>query len=178
MDKPKVPVAAYRCIVADPPWEFSRGTKITDHYATVSLEELKGMRPPAERNAHLWMWTTNAHLASGEALELVRAWDFKPMTILTWVKTDRGLGLGFRFRNSTEHVIFAQRGDLRGLSTWPATHFSAPRGPHSAKPDALLYIAEQVSPGPRLEMFARRRRDGWDVSGDQAPTAAQTVVGL
>ena len=39
---------------------------------------------------------------------------------------------------------------------------------HSAKPDAFIDIVEQVSPGPYLEMFARRQRLGWDTWGNEA----------
>lgn len=46
--------------------------------------------------------------------------------------------------------------------------FTWPRGPHSAKPDAFYDMVEQVSPGPYLEMFARRARFGWDYFGDQS----------
>lgn len=35
----------------------------------------------------------------------------------------------------------------------------------------FLEIVERVSPGPWLEMFARRRRVGWDVWGNEAPEA-------
>jgi N6-adenosine-specific RNA methylase IME4 len=44
-------------------------------------------------------------------------------------------------------------------------------GAHSAKPEALQDLAERLSPGPRLELFARRRRAGWTCWGDQLPTA-------
>ena len=39
---------------------------------------------------------------------------------------------------------------------------------HSAKPEAFLDLVERVSPGPYLEMFARRNRLGWDTWGDEA----------
>lgn len=42
------------------------------------------------------------------------------------------------------------------------------RGPHSAKPEAFLDVIEQVSPGPYLELFARRNRLGWDTWGNEA----------
>lgn len=41
-----------------------------------------------------------------------------------------------------------------------------PRGKHSEKPEAFLDLVEQVSPGPYLEIFARRARFGWDYAGD------------
>lgn len=43
-----------------------------------------------------------------------------------------------------------------------------PRGPHSKKPEAFLDLVEEISHGPRLEMFARRSRLGWDTWGNQA----------
>ena len=39
---------------------------------------------------------------------------------------------------------------------------------HSVKPEAFLDIVEAVSPEPRLEMFSRRARLGWDTWGDEA----------
>ena len=39
---------------------------------------------------------------------------------------------------------------------------------HSRKPDELYPIIEDCSPGPRLELFARYPRDGWDVWGNEA----------
>ena len=35
------------------------------------------------------------------------------------------------------------------------------RGPHSTKHQAFYTLVESCSPGPYLEMFARRGRDGW-----------------
>jgi len=45
--------------------------------------------------------------------------------------------------------------------------FTWPRGSHSAKPEAFLDLVEQVSPGPYLELFARRQRLGWDTWGNE-----------
>jgi hypothetical protein len=52
------------------------------------------------------------------------------------------------------------------LTRAPGRWFQWPRGAHSAKPEAFLDIVEQVSPGPYLEIFARRARFGWDYAGD------------
>jgi len=46
--------------------------------------------------------------------------------------------------------------------------FQWPRGRHSAKPEAFIDLVEQVSPGPYLELFARRQRLGWDTWGNEA----------
>lgn len=52
----------------------------------------------------------------------------------------------------------------RHHSSW----FQWPRGAHSQKPEAFLDLVEQVSPGPYLELFARRQRLGWDTWGNEA----------
>jgi N6-adenosine-specific RNA methylase IME4 len=52
----------------------------------------------------------------------------------------------------------------KATSRW----FQWPRGEHSAKPEAFLDLVEQVSPGPYLEMFARRNRLGWDTWGNES----------
>lgn len=45
------------------------------------------------------------------------------------------------------------------------TWFRWPRGPHSVKPAAFLDLVERVSPGPYVELFARKQRLGWDSWG-------------
>jgi N6-adenosine-specific RNA methylase IME4 len=64
--------------------------------------------------------------------------------------------------------LFCRRGrDVRQAredSTW----WQWKRGKHSAKPEAFLDMVERVSPGPYLEMFARRNRLGWDTWGNEA----------
>lgn len=52
----------------------------------------------------------------------------------------------------------------RASSRW----FTWPRGVHSQKPEAFQDLVEQVSPGPYLELFARRQRLGWDTWGNEA----------
>jgi N6-adenosine-specific RNA methylase IME4 len=43
----------------------------------------------------------------------------------------------------------------------------------SSSTDAFLDIVEQVSPGPYLEMFARRARFGWEYYGDESLGTAE-----
>lgn len=123
-------------------------------------------------NAHLYLWTTNAFLV--EAHAVARAWGFRPITVITWTKTIKddpatpSMKTGFYFRGATEHVVFAVRGSLklqtkRGVST----AFMHPRTPHSVKPDAFYSLVEECSPGPYLELFARRPRSGWSVWGNE-----------
>ena len=86
-------------------------------------------------------------------------------TMITWAKTQ--IGMGMYFRNTTEHALFGVRGRLKCLRRDVPTHFVAPRGSHSAKPEAFYDIVESMSPGPYLDVFARRLRLGWDCWGNE-----------
>jgi len=126
----------------------------------------------AEDNAHLYLWTTNRFVR--DAFAITEAWGFKFSTLLTWCKTPMGIGFGGAYTLTTEFVVFARRGSLAPLRRWDSSWMGVPRPyenghiAHSAKPDAFLDIVEQVSPGPYLELFARRQRLGWDTWGNEA----------
>jgi N6-adenosine-specific RNA methylase IME4 len=46
----------------------------------------------------------------------------------------------------------------------------APRGRHSEKPDAVYEMIERDYPSlPKIELFARARRDGWRAWGNELP---------
>jgi N6-adenosine-specific RNA methylase IME4 len=164
----------YRTIVADPPWPYDNETwgigAIGDGYETLSFEDICSL-PVAQfaaREAHLYLWVTNAKLLDHDYAALVNAWGFSYKTLLTWRKT-ACLGIGHYFRGETEHVLFCTRGRLPiEPASRERNHFDAPRGRHSAKPDAFYDLVERVSPGPRLELFARRQRLGWDTWGNEA----------
>jgi N6-adenosine-specific RNA methylase IME4 len=191
----------YRTIVADPPWPLKdtgprtasengrwdtsgrgqAGRRSRLGYGRMSVEEIAALPVArvAESDSHLYLWTVNAFLE--EAYDVARAWGFKPSTLLTWCKPPMGLGFGGTFANASEFIIFARRGSLPAKQRIDRTWFEWPRpygrGPiHSAKPDAALDLIEQVSPGPYLEMFARRARFGWDYWGDQSLGTAEMVT--
>jgi N6-adenosine-specific RNA methylase IME4 len=107
------------------------------------------------------------------AYGVARAWGFEPKSLLTWCKP-LGPQLGGLFASTTEFCLFARRGvdGVRG-PRHPTTWWQWPRAAHSAKPEAFLDIVEQVSPGPRLELFARRDRLGWDTWGDESLCTAE-----
>jgi N6-adenosine-specific RNA methylase IME4 len=122
----------------------------------------------AEREAHLYLWVTNAKLLDHDYAALVNAWGFAYKTLLTWHKT-RCLGIGHYFRGETEHVLFCTRGRLPIAPEQRERNlFAAPRTRHSAKPEAFYDLVERVSPGPYLELFSRRARFNWDTWGDES----------
>lgn len=172
----------FRTIVADPPWPYKdrisqKGIRgAANHYGLMTLEDLSRLPVTSwadPEGAHLYLWTTNAFIV--EAHLLAQAWGFMPKTILTWIKPR--LGMGRTFRGTTEHVLFCVRGRLPVLRHDVPTHFEAPAGRHSAKPDRFYTdIVQRMSPGPYLEMFARERRRGWIAWGDEAPAADEAFV--
>ena len=86
----------------------------------------------AEDDCHFYCWATNSNMQ--DALELVRVWGFEQKTILTWVKPV--IGLGDYFRNRTEHVVFAVRGNTDTRSNSLSNVIFAPRSSrHSEKPE-------------------------------------------
>ena len=178
----------YRTIVADPPWHLQRlespgaeafGTNphplrsVHLPYGTMTTEEIAALPvgEMAEDDAHLYIWTVNRYVEA--TYGIARAWGFKPATLLTWAKAPMGLGPGGAYSQTTEHVLFARRGKDVRTSRADSTWWGWKRGPHSAKPDAVLDLVEQVSPGPYLELFARRARFGWDYWGDQSLGTAE-----
>jgi N6-adenosine-specific RNA methylase IME4 len=145
----------------------------------MTVEEIGGLgdvvRRLAADNAHLYLWTINAYIP--QTYEIARAWGFNPSTLLTWAKPITGGGLGGTYRISTEHVLFCRRGTLPAKMQVGTTWFDWPRqSRHSKKPEAFLDLVEQVSPGPYLEMFARRARLGWDVWGNEVDSHVEVTA--
>lgn len=172
----------YRTIVADPPWPMPKGggqsrksafmpretTLGALPYSAMELDEIAAL-PVSElaaTGAHLYIWTVNTHLEF--TYELARTWGFSPRCLLTWAKTPRGIGLGGAFTQTTEHVLFARRGKCKAKQRVDSTWWNWPRRRHSEKPEAFVDLVETVSPGPYVELFARRARFGWDYWGDES----------
>jgi N6-adenosine-specific RNA methylase IME4 len=84
------------------------------------------------------------------------------------------IGMGRYVRNSHETCLICTRGkgvsSLRLSKSLPSVVF-APVGEHSAKPDVFYDLVEHLCAGPRLELFARKRRRCWTQFGDQLEAA-------
>ena len=183
----------YRSIVADPPWRYERAGGLggrraaADNYSTMTNESIAALpvKAMADESAHLYLWVTNLRLFQEEResvgpVQILRAWGFRYVTMLTWHKLGAP-GMGWYFRGDTEHVLFGVRGAAPiAPALRESNHFAARRQEHSRKPDRFYEMVERVSPGPYLELFARRRRYGWDVWGNEAPefAASQAEMGL
>lgn len=171
-----LPPGPFACLVLDPPWRYGDnlpgpGRGSAKHYGTLSVVELRQLPVPdlAAPDAHLWIWTTNAFLAEG--LDLMAGWGFKQKTMLTWCKPQ--IGMGRYLRNNTEHCLLGVRGRLPSGANNLGSWVLAPRGEHSTKPQIAYDRIAAISPGPRLDMFARQQRPGFEAWGLEAPCSTQ-----
>ncbi|MBI4917358.1 MAG: hypothetical protein HY825_16080 [Acidobacteria bacterium] len=182
----------FRTIMIDPPWPLYGGGKckrgadryyklLSPHRIWEVVEQSDVFRPAS--TAHLYVWVPNNFMPAGVWLIEKLGFEFK--TCITWAK--RKISTGQYYAGQTEQLLFGVRG--RGLSILrggpPGSRFTTlvvadhvrdghGKIVHSAKPDRAYAMVEQRSPGPRLEMFARRRRPGWWAWGDELAPAANT----
>jgi len=164
----------FKTIVADPPWKQGLSGKYDNPknrrpdrlpYPTMTLDEIKAL-PVGEcaaDGAHLWLWTTNAFLRHG--FEVLDAWGFKYLAPVHWIKPS---GMGNWFVHRTQTILFGYRKPCRmGDGRYSPNVIHATPKRHSEKPEEAFALIESVSPGPRLELFARRPREGWTVWGNE-----------
>lgn len=173
----------FKTVLADPPWQFQNRTgkvapehKRLSRYGTLTLEDIKAL-PVAEAaadTAHLYLWVPNALLPDG--LAVMQAWGFQYKSNIIWQKIRKdggpdGRGVGFYFRNVTEILLFGTRGkNARTLQAGrtQVNIMNTRKREHSRKPDEQYPLITSCSPGPYLEMFARGKREGWAIWGNQA----------
>lgn len=169
----------YRTILADPPWDERGGGKIKrgadGHYQTLPTTEIprvmkcSGFWSIAE-GAHLWLWVTNNFLQDG--FWVMQRLGFRYVNNYAWIKVKDGKlqqGLGQYARQSHELLLFGVRGDamVPEPAMRPKSVIQAPRTRHSEKPIIVYDLIERVSPGPRVEFFARKTRPCWDSFGNE-----------
>ncbi len=167
---PPPPKGQYKVIYADPPWRYSFSKSptrdIENQYPTMSLDEIKAVKVPAADHAVLYLWVTSPKLVEG--LAVVDAWGFRYRTFMVWIK-DR-IGMGYHARQQHESLLICTKGEpgTPEPANRPASIVNAPRGKHSRKPDEFYEIIERAWPDlPRIELFQRGEREGWDGWGSE-----------
>ena len=173
----------YKTIVIDPPWggygdwrsgsekalvKKMHGVHIPLAYKTMSIQEIKNLpiKSLADINCELYVWTTQKHIPV--TYEIIKHWGFKYCTTITWCKKPMGTGQGGVYTPTTEFLIHGRIGKMPKVKRLDSTWFEHKRQKrHSKKPEFFQDLIETVSDAPRLEMFARRERAGWDVFGNE-----------
>ena len=165
----------YRCIVIDPPWDIKKIEReerpnqgVALDYPTMSLHEIADeslvpVRTHADEDCHLYLWVTHKYLPAG--LDLMEQWGFRYQCLMTWRKN---VGITpFSWMYDTEHVIFGRKGNLPLTQLGLRLSFDAPTQGHSVKPEVFYDRVRAASPGPRIDMFARTEREGFEVWGNE-----------
>ena len=169
---PPPPKGKYRTIVIDPPWKTEkiqrevRPNQIEMDYLMMDIEEIKNF-PISDlfdkKGCHIYLWTTHKHVP--DALDVFKSWGVKYQCLLTWIKN---IGFTpFSWMYSTELVLFGRVGNLPLLKNGLRIDFTGKVREHSRKPDEFYDLVNQASPEPRIDIFSREKREGFEQYGNE-----------
>jgi len=172
-ERPPLPDGRFETIVIDPPWEMQkierdvRPNQVAFDYPTMNEAELAAFGVPAmaSDDCHLFCWTTHKHLPM--ALRLLESWGFRYVCTMVWRKPGGFQPIGLPQYNC-EFALYARRGAPQFIDTraFPAC-FEAPRREHSRKPDEFYDLVRRVTAGPRIDVFSREARPGFEQFGNE-----------
>lgn len=172
-ETPVVPDGKYNVIYADPPWKYDFGFDIHGaadrHYATLTPDEIAALpiKGLFEDNAVLFIWTTSPKLE--ETFKVINGWGFVYKTSFIWDKIKHVMG----HYNSVRHefLLICTRGSFPKQSNTllDSVVMIERSDEHSEKPEEFRKIIEGMYPlSKKIELFARKRVDGWDAWGNEA----------
>jgi len=177
------PKGKYRVIYADPPWQYgderSGGNHggAVDHYPTMSMQELYDLSVSdiTEDDAVLFLWGTSPLLE--ESLSLMKAWGFKYKTHFVWDKVKHNMG----HYNSVRHelLFIATKGSCTpdNIKLFDSVQSIERSDKHSEKPEEFRKIIETLyTYGNKIELFARKKVEGWEVFGNEVSSQAEPVI--
>lgn len=175
------PKGKYRVFLADPAWRYGNdlarcmagSTSAADHYGDMSIAELCAMAEDVKNHATddavLFMWVPTPLLE--ECFEVIRAWGFIYKQLIVWDKV--GHNVGNYVSSRAELLLICTRGsclpdvDTRLDNVVPVVPVEK-SDKHSQKPERFREIIDELYPhGPRIELFARQRHEGWAAWGNE-----------
>jgi N6-adenosine-specific RNA methylase IME4 len=145
-------------------------------YSTMSVSEIAELPVGelAEPESHVFVWTFDRFVVDGSTSRVIEAWGFRVLPrMFVWHKASAGLGMSVR--PAHELIMVGRRGakgfksttgSVLSVQDWKQPYANGKI--HSAKPDGMQDMVEQLCDGPYLELFARRNRLGWDTWGNEA----------
>lgn len=163
----------YRVIYADPPWSY-RDKQDTDyyggaekHYGTMSLDAIAALpiERIAEKDAVLFLWATSPLIFDSQ--KVFEAWGFTYKSMFIWDKVKTGMG----HYNSVRHemLLICTRGNCTPDTKrmFDSVQSIERTENHSEKPQQFREIIDTLYAGRKIELFARKPHDGWDVWGNE-----------
>lgn len=173
----------YSIILADPPWRQSKGGKKNVRpnssgekldYSVLSIPEignllLKTLQQYSDKNHVLFLWTIDKYLWESE--DIIKRMGYKLHARMVWNKVT-GIPAAFTIRYGHEYLLYCyqekllpvakdERGKIHSVFTEQVKK-------HSQKPEIAYQIIERLYPSTnKLELFARNKRAGWDVWGNE-----------
>ena len=168
-----IPAGKFSTIVIDPPWPMEkierdvREHQVAFDYPIMSEEQLAAfpLADIAADDCHLFCWTTHKFLPM--SLRLLDAWGFRYVLAMVWHKPGGFQPFGLPQYNC-EFAIYARRGTPTFADTKAFNAcFQAPRREHSRKPDEFYDVIRRVTTGPRIDVFSREARDGFEQYGNE-----------
>ena len=175
-------VKKYQIIYADPPWRQSKGGKKSVRpnssgekldYQVISIEEIKHIMNDAmflgDANQVLFLWAIDKYL--WEAENMIKGLGYKLHARMIWNKVT-GIPAAFTIRFGHEYLLYCYRGKLLPVAKDERgkihSVFTEQVKRHSQKPEIAYQIIERLYPNTdKLELFARKKREGWDVWGNE-----------
>jgi len=182
----------YNIIYADPPWKYKQGKSMGTqfqgacdrHYNTMDIKKICELpiNDIAAKDSILFMWCTFPMLQEG--LEVIKAWGFQYKTIgFNWLKLNKDgtpfFGVGYYAKSNGEICLLATKGHPHKfvINNDVSQVVFSRKLKHSEKPKAVYTKIERLLGNlPKIELFARHKREGWDVWGNELPKYTQKVL--
>ena len=182
MNNPSDSMNKYQIIYADPPWEIRKGGKKNVRpnssgedldYPVIDTNEISKhllwATENTDPNAIMFLWTIDKYLH--EAKQIARILGWKLHARMIWNKVT-GIPAAFTIRYGHEYLLYLYKGKLTPVAKEERgkihSVFTEQVKRHSQKPQIAYEIIERLYPNTsKLEMYARNKRDGWDVWGNE-----------